>query len=134
MNAPVLKKICNVAELGELRERLRAQPTSGSGKETRQIMVCFGGSCLASGAKEVRDALRVALDLEKLGDQVALIETGCMGPCVVGPVVLVGEDRTFLLNRKPFVSFMNSATMPIKLFINMDIVLPQNTLWKTLRC
>ena len=101
MNAPVLKKICSVAELGELRERLQDQSTSGSAKEKRQILVCFGGSCLASGAKEVRDALRVALDLEKLGDQVALVETGCMGPCVVGPVVLVGEDRTFYQGVKP---------------------------------
>jgi len=94
-------KICSVAELHEMRDRLRAQPTAGNGKETRQILVCFGGSCLASGAKEVRDALQVALDLENLGDQVALVETGCMGPCVIGPVVLVGEDRTFYQGVKP---------------------------------
>jgi len=101
MNAPALMKICSVAELHEMRDRLRAQPTAGNGKETRQILVCFGGSCLASGAKEVRDALQVALDLENLGDQVALVETGCMGPCVIGPVVLVGEDRTFYQGVKP---------------------------------
>jgi NADH-quinone oxidoreductase subunit F len=101
MKAPVLKRICSVTELGDLRERLRATAPCGGGSGTRQILVCFGGSCLASGAKEVRDALRLALETEKLGDQVSLVETGCMGPCVVGPVVLVGEDRTFYQGVKP---------------------------------
>ena len=100
MNAPILKRIGSVAELGKLRERLRAELAS-KGAGGRQILVCFGGSCLASGAKEVRDALRLELEMEKLSDQVALVETGCMGPCVVGPVVLVGEDRTFYQGVKP---------------------------------
>jgi NADH-quinone oxidoreductase subunit F len=91
----------SVAELGKLRERLRAGKSTQGGSGSRQILVCFGGSCLASGAKEVRDALRFSLEMEKLADQVALVETGCMGPCVIGPVVLVGEDRTFYQGVKP---------------------------------
>ncbi len=100
MNAPILKRIGSAEELGRLRERLQAERPAGSAA-SRQILVCFGGSCLASGAKEVRDALRLQLEMEKLSDQVALVETGCMGPCVVGPVVLVGEDRTFYQGVKP---------------------------------
>ncbi len=103
MNTPVLKRIGSVAELGELRARLSAAAPCGGcgGAGANQILVCFGGSCLASGAKEVRDALRLALEMEKLGDQVALVETGCMGPCVMGPVVLIGADRTFYQGVKP---------------------------------
>ena len=102
MNAPVLPKVKSVAALTELRERLRAdKPSCASGKPS-QILVCFGGSCLASGAKEVRDALRAALEKEGLGEKVALVETGCMGPCVIGPVVLIGgDDRTFYQGVKP---------------------------------
>ncbi len=101
MKAPALKRINSVAELAALRERLRAKKPAGGGAPVRQILVCFGGSCLASGAKEVRDALRLALEMEKMSDQVALVETGCMGPCVMGPVVLIGDDRTFYQGVKP---------------------------------
>ncbi len=103
MNASALTKIGCVADLAALREQMRAEKSAAVDKDgkPRLILVCFGGSCLASGAKEVRDALRAALEKEGLGDQVALVETGCMGPCVIGPVVLVGEDRTFYQGVKP---------------------------------
>jgi NADH-quinone oxidoreductase subunit F len=101
MNAPVLKRINNVSELADLRARLRGEKPAKGKQPVRQILVCFGGSCLASGAKEVRDALRLALEMEKMGDQVALVETGCMGPCVMGPVVMIGEDKTFYQGVKP---------------------------------
>ncbi len=101
MSVTGLKRIGSVAELTEWRDRLRAESAVAETAGKRQILVCFGGSCLASGAKEVRDALRVALDLEKLNDQVALVETGCMGPCVMGPVVMIGDDRTFYQGVKP---------------------------------
>ncbi|MDD4101402.1 MAG: NADH-ubiquinone oxidoreductase-F iron-sulfur binding region domain-containing protein [Kiritimatiellae bacterium] len=101
MSITGLKRIGSARELTELRERLCAEAPAAAAKGKRQILVCFGGSCLASGAKEVRDALQVALDLEKLNDQVALVETGCMGPCVMGPVVMIGDDRTFYQGVKP---------------------------------
>jgi len=49
----------------------------------------------------VRDALRDALARAGLEKKVALVETGCMGPCVIGPVVLVSEDQTFYQGVKP---------------------------------
>jgi len=101
MSVTGLKRIGSAKELAEWRERLNAKAPSAGVSGKRQILVCFGGSCLASGAKEVRDALQVALDLEKLGDRVALVETGCMGPCVMGPVVMIAEDRTFYQGVKP---------------------------------
>ena len=101
MNAPALPKVSCVAELSALREKMCAEQLSAKASGTRQVLVCFGGSCLASGAKEVRDALREAVGKAGLGGQVALVETGCMGPCVMGPVVLVGDDRTFYQGVKP---------------------------------
>jgi NADH-quinone oxidoreductase subunit F len=101
MSVTDLKRIGSAKELAEWRERLCAGSPAAKSAAKRQILVCFGGSCLASGAQEVRDALQEALDSEKLGDQVALVETGCMGPCVMGPVVMIAEDRTFYQGVKP---------------------------------
>ena len=101
MSASAIHAIGSAAELVALRARLRTKSPCARCGGTRQILVCFGGSCLASGAREVRDALHLALVAEGLAGEVALVETGCMGPCVVGPVVLVGEDRTFYQGVKP---------------------------------
>ncbi len=87
-------RINSVAELTALRERLHKECAAAKERGARQIMICFGGSCLASGAQEVRDALRMELEKAKLGTRVALVPTGCMGPCVAGPVVLI-DDQTF---------------------------------------
>jgi len=101
MKSPALPKIGSVAALQAVRDQACSGKPDPSGGTQRQILVCFGGSCLASGAKEVRDALRDALTKEGLADGVALVETGCMGPCVIGPVIMVGEDRTFYQGVKP---------------------------------
>ncbi len=94
-------RICSFAALETARlHELKTNPSAeASGK--RRILCCFGGSCMASGAKAVRDALSSALKTENLQDQVTLVETGCMGPCVIGPVILMGDDQTFYQGVKP---------------------------------
>jgi NADH-quinone oxidoreductase subunit F len=93
-------KIRSVAELDEARDQERKHNPSAASSGRRRILCCFGGSCLASGAKPVRDALKTALAAGGLQDQVALVETGCMGPCVIGPVLLMDDD-TFYQGVKP---------------------------------
>jgi len=100
MIAPAVPKLRSVADLAALRKAEQAHnPCAAAGQ--RRILVCFGGSCLASGSQQVRDALKAALKAEKLDDTIALVETGCMGPCVLGPVVLMGDDQTFYQGVKP---------------------------------
>ena len=101
MSKNEMPKICAAADLSALREKLQAECQAAASGDTQQILVCFGGSCLASGAKGVRDALQSELEKAGLSDKVKLVETGCMGPCVAGPVALVGEDRTFYQGLKP---------------------------------
>ncbi|MFO7938002.1 MAG: NADH-ubiquinone oxidoreductase-F iron-sulfur binding region domain-containing protein [Kiritimatiellia bacterium] len=96
-----IPEICAAGDLASLREKLKKQCECTSDSDKQQILVCFGGSCLASGAKEVRDALQRELEKAGLADSVKLIETGCMGPCVAGPVALVGKDHTFYQGLKP---------------------------------
>ncbi|MDD2597665.1 MAG: NADH-quinone oxidoreductase subunit NuoF [Kiritimatiellae bacterium] len=101
MSLCAIPKITSAADLTALREKLQAESQRAADGDTQQILVCFGGSCLASGAKAVRDALRDELKAAGLSDKVQLVETGCMGPCVAGPVALVGKDRTFYQSLKP---------------------------------
>ena len=50
------------------------------------LHLCSGAGCVAAGAVPVGAALREAL--HKRGLDVRLIETGCLGPCAGGPVLL----------------------------------------------
>ncbi|MCF7837158.1 MAG: FAD-dependent oxidoreductase [Candidatus Marinimicrobia bacterium] len=65
------------------------------------ILVCMGGSCIASGAGAVRDALLEEIKSRNLTERVEVVCTGCMGPCVAGPVLLMGADQTFYQGVKP---------------------------------
>jgi NADH-quinone oxidoreductase subunit F len=99
MSANRLARITSAAELHELRERLRRPGRKDAARD--EVLVCVGGSCLASGAREVEEALRREIEAAGLSGRVRIRETGCMGPCVRGPVLLVGADRTFYQGVKP---------------------------------
>ena len=86
----------STADAAEASEALRGLAHASRGFDQPAEMYGVIGD-LSSGMR----SLRQALDREGLGERVALVETGCMGPCVVGPVVLVGEDRTFYQGVKP---------------------------------
>jgi NADP-reducing hydrogenase subunit HndC len=58
-------------------------------------LVCAGAGCLSSGGHALKDALTHELKARGLDGEIAIIETGCMGPCDLGPVMLVHPDGTF---------------------------------------
>jgi NADH-quinone oxidoreductase subunit F len=62
------------------------------------FLICTGGGCIASGALDVSEAVRAELVKRELSDEIAVIETGCLGPCVQGPVALVYPDGVFYQN------------------------------------
>lgn len=63
--------------------------------KTDKIYVCAGGGCIASGSLKVKDALELEIVKNNLSDTVTVTETGCLGPCAIGPVVVIGKDDTF---------------------------------------
>ena len=65
------------------------------------ILVCAGAGCVASGALELSAALKGALHKFELASEVAVVETGCLGPCAVGPVAVIYPDGVFYQNIKP---------------------------------
>ena len=58
------------------------------------ILMCAGAGCLSSGGTSLRDALAAELKKCGLEDEIRFVETGCMGPCDLGPILLVHPDGT----------------------------------------
>ena len=75
--------------------RVDPSKTKSHVDSSRQILVCVGGGCLASGAKEISAALRESIKANSLSHKAEVIETGCMGPCAAGPVAKVMPDNVF---------------------------------------
>ena len=65
------------------------------------VLVCAGAGCVASGSLEVAAALREAVRRHGLAQEVTVVETGCLGPCAVGPVAVVYPDGVFYQDLKP---------------------------------
>jgi NADH-quinone oxidoreductase subunit F len=64
------------------------------------FLICTGGGCIASGALDVSEAVRAELKERELAGEIEVVETGCLGPCVQGPVALVYPDGVFYQNIK----------------------------------
>ena len=65
------------------------------------VLVCTGAGCVASGALEIRDALRAEIDRKGLGKECRVVETGCLGPCAIGPVAVIYPEGVFYQGLKP---------------------------------
>jgi NADH-quinone oxidoreductase subunit F len=97
-------RIGSPQDLQELRDQARSQvdlrvgPAAQSqekddGSRARShVLICTGGGCVASGARELSAAMRAAIQKRGLDRDVRVIETGCLGPCAAGPVAVVHPD------------------------------------------
>lgn len=92
MNAILeMTRIASPDDLQDLCEGI----CSGKRFQSEKIFVCAGGGCLASGSMKVKQALEQSLKDAGMQEEVLVMETGCLGPCAAGPVVVVGKDQTF---------------------------------------
>ena len=82
--------IRSIADLQSMKEAYLDK----MGQYQYQCLVCFGTGCVSSKCEAIRDTL--VEELEKLGltDKVAVVETGCIGTCAVGPILYVLPDET----------------------------------------
>ncbi len=62
------------------------------------VLVCSGGACMSSHSLEVKEELVRQLEAHHLADEVRIVETGCMGPCQYGPLVLVYPEGVLYKN------------------------------------
>ena len=64
------------------------------------VLVCGGGACISSQSHEFKDALLRAIEEKGLAGEINVVETGCMGPCELGPVMVVYPEGSFYIRLK----------------------------------
>jgi len=89
--------IKSAAELQKLHLNL----LNNAENKGEKIYVCAGGGCIASGSMKVVNALQSQLEKAGLHDSISIKQTGCLGPCALGPVVVIGKDDTFYQSVRP---------------------------------
>lgn len=65
------------------------------------VLVCAGAACVSSGCRGIRDAIVNEVVANGLQEEVKIIETGCVGSCDLGPLVLIYPEGVFYQKLKP---------------------------------
>lgn len=68
---------------------------------TNTILMCAGGACISSGEESCLDSLRKNLEKYSLQDVVKVVETGCMGMCDAGPLMVLYPEGVFYQKLQP---------------------------------
>ena len=89
--------IRSIADLQSMKEAY----LSKMGQYQYQCLVCFGTGCVSSKCEAIRDTLVEELERLGLTDKVAVVETGCIGTCAVGPILYVLPDETYYTEMTP---------------------------------
>ncbi len=99
------KRINSIDELRAQKDKfhgaVESRHSGNNGSIKNYVLVCTGGGCIASGSLAVKAELVNEIKKNKLDKSVKVFETGCLGPCAVGPVVVVYPQGTFYENVKP---------------------------------
>jgi NADH:ubiquinone oxidoreductase subunit F (NADH-binding)/(2Fe-2S) ferredoxin len=59
------------------------------------LLICCGSGCVSAGALKIKDKIQAVLQEKGLTNEINIIETGCMGPCDYGPVMIVYPEGVF---------------------------------------
>ncbi|MDD2422197.1 MAG: NADH-quinone oxidoreductase subunit NuoF [Heliobacteriaceae bacterium] len=84
-----------------MREVLKIRDGVASGPWNYHVMVCGGAGCISSNCRDIVTALKAELAAKGLEKEVKVVLTGCMGPCDMGPVMIVYPEGTFYRRVKP---------------------------------
>lgn len=61
------------------------------------VLVCGGAACIACHSLELKKKLLEVIEKRGLEKEINVVETGCMGPCELGPVMVVYPDGVFYI-------------------------------------
>ena len=75
-----------------------------------KITVCIGSSCHIKGSRQIVQRLQELIAQRKLGEQVELGGTFCMGKCQQG-VCVTADDRFFSLSPQTVDDFFNTEVL-----------------------
>ncbi|KAF0197705.1 MAG: NADH-quinone oxidoreductase subunit F [Bacillota bacterium] len=59
------------------------------------VLVCAGAGCVSSGCQDTQNALIDEIAKQGLDREIKVIETGCIGTCDLGPVIVVYPEGVF---------------------------------------
>jgi NADP-reducing hydrogenase subunit HndC len=59
------------------------------------LLICCGSGCVSAGALKIKERFHTVLTEKGLQTEVNIIETGCMGPCDYGPVMVINPEGIF---------------------------------------
>lgn len=68
---------------------------------SHQVLVCGGAGCVSSDCRAISEAAAETIEELGLAENTALKETGCMGTCAVGPVMLIMPEGIFYTKLTP---------------------------------
>lgn len=88
------ERITSLKELDRIKDAAVAEKAKRS--IYKEVLICTGGGCIASGALEIKKRLQEKI--EKNGVVIDIVETGCLGPCAKGPVMVVNPGHVFYEN------------------------------------
>ncbi|MCB5272057.1 MAG: NADH-quinone oxidoreductase subunit NuoF [Candidatus Cloacimonetes bacterium] len=65
------------------------------------LLICCGSGCISAGALKIKERFHEVLREHKATNEVNIIETGCMGPCDYGPVMVIYPEGIFYQHVTP---------------------------------
>lgn len=89
--SPKRNRVSNISDLTVWRDQLVAEQKRQSDLGIRELRICTGAGCIASGSLHTREEIVRQLQDRDLANRWKVISTGCMGPCFGGPVVMIGD-------------------------------------------
>jgi NADP-reducing hydrogenase subunit HndB len=88
MKGKTKKKIRDLKDLQDIRDKSIAENALSSGGYRSCVTVHMGTCGIASGARDILKALKEEIDSKKIKD-VRLATSGCIGACYLEPVITV---------------------------------------------
>ncbi|MCL6591478.1 MAG: FAD-dependent oxidoreductase [Firmicutes bacterium] len=82
-------------------ERIKNEYNEELKKYQNQILICSGAGCISSNCQAVKEALVKTLEGMRLTGKVLVTQTGCIGACDLGPVMVVLPEGVFYTKLKP---------------------------------
>jgi NADH:ubiquinone oxidoreductase subunit F (NADH-binding)/(2Fe-2S) ferredoxin len=65
------------------------------------VLVCGGTPCLLKGARTIRNLFQQEINRYQMADEIRVVETGCLGPCDEGPVVIIYPEGVMYSRLQP---------------------------------
>ncbi len=65
------------------------------------LLICCGSGCISAGAMKIKERFHEVLQEKGLTNEINIIETGCMGPCDYGPVMVIYPEGIFYKTVSP---------------------------------